>query len=63
MGNRAIAHRKVSARKAEPRRSVLEEQFAHLGAGQAQRSAAELDRLAARGVAFIGRQIGVTGLQ
>ena len=42
---------------------MIEEQGAHLGACHAQGDAAELDRLAARGVAFVGGQIGVAGLQ
>ena len=42
---------------------MVEKQRAHLGACQAQCDAAELDRLAACRVAFIGCQVGVAGLQ
>ena len=60
---RPVAHRQIRAGIAEICRRVIEKQRAHLGASHAQRDAAELDRLAARGIAFIGGQIGVPGLQ
>ena len=63
VGDRTVAHRQIGAGIAEARRGMVEEQRAHLGAGQAQGDAAELDRLAARGVAFVRGQIGVAGLQ
>ena len=63
MGDRPIAHRQIRAGVAEIRRGMVEKGRAHLGTCLAQCDAAELDRLAARGVAFIGGQIGVAGLQ
>ena len=42
-------------------RGLVEKQRANLGAGLPQGDAAELDRLAARGVALVGRLLGVAG--
>jgi len=63
MGDSTVADRQIGARIAVGSRGVIEEQGADLGAGQAQCDAAELDRLATRRVPFIGRQIGVAGLE
>src|SRR3984893_4919700 len=63
VGYGAVAYRQIRARVAEARGGMVEEQGAHLGACLAQCDAAELDRLAARGVAFVWGQIGVAGLQ
>jgi len=47
----------------ERRRGMVEKEPTDLGTGQAQRDAAELDRLAAGGVALVRGQLGVAGLQ
>jgi hypothetical protein len=52
-----------SARDSEIRCGMVEKQAAQLGACRAQCDAAELDRLAARCIAFVQGQIGVAGLQ
>ena len=62
-GDGAVLHRQLRARIAESRGGVVEKQLADLGAGEAQRDPAELDRLAARRIALVGRQIGVAGAQ
>ena len=61
--DRPVLDRQRVALMAELRRGAVEKQQAHLGAGLAQGDAAELDRLAARRIAFIRRQLGVAGLQ
>ncbi len=63
MSDRPVLHRQIRSGVAVFRRGMVEKQRAHFGACLAQCDAAELDRLAARGVALIGCQIGVAGLQ
>ncbi len=63
MQDRAVIDRQLGAGMAGLRCRVVEKQPAHLGAGQAQCDAAELDRLAAGGIALVRSQLGVAGLQ
>src|SRR5439155_24983782 len=63
MGDRAVAYRQIAARIAERRGGMVEKEGAHLGAGEAHRDAAELDRLAPGGIALVRGQIGVAGLE
>jgi hypothetical protein len=58
-----VAHRQIRTRVAEISRGMVEKRRAHFSTCPPQCDAAELDRLAAGSVAFIGCQVGVAGLQ
>ena len=55
----AVADRKLAGLAADDPGGLLEKQRAHVGAGLPQRDAAELDRLAAGGVALVRCQRGI----
>src|SRR5947208_12677032 len=55
----AVAHAESARRDPELRGCSAEQDVARLGAGESQRGAATLDRLAARGLAFVGGERGV----
>ena len=57
----AVANGQLVGRARQHFGRLLEEQRAHVGAGLPHRHAAELDRLAAGGVALVRRQRGVAG--
>ena len=57
----AVAHAEFARGAAGDARRLVEEQRAHVGAGLPQGDAAELDRLAAGGIALVRRQVGVAG--
>ena len=57
----AVAHVQLLRVDFESKRGLIEEQATHFGAGKPHRGAADLDRLAARGVPLVGCARSVAG--